>query len=285
MNVPINRRQFGALLFSAPLPARNQRLPAAFRSLEKKNGGRLGVFVLDTGSRAASGYRAGERFPMCSTFKFLAAAAILARVDRGAETLDRELRIPPQPLLSNSPLTGPNAGGAMTMAALCRAALIRSDNTAANLLLDALGGPAGLTRFARSLGDRVTRLDRVELALNESRAGDPRDTTSPRAIAHDLEKLLLGSALAAPSRRQLTDWMQANETGRDRLRAHLPAGWSAADKTGSNGEHTSNDVAVLWPPGRSPLVVAAYITQCFGPESKRAEMLAEIGRAVIESSG
>ena len=170
----------------------------------------------------------------------------------------------------------------MTVADLCQAAIIRSDNTAANLLLDRIGGPPGITNFARSIEDRVTRLDRTELSLNEALAGDPRDTTSPDAMVSDLKSVLLGDVLTPVSRDQLTQWMEANLTGLGRLRAKLPKSWRAADKTGSNGEHTTNDIAVVWPPDRSPVIVAAYITQCPGPESTRNRMLAAIGTTVSE---
>jgi beta-lactamase class A len=258
-------------------------LPAALSELEKTNGGRLGVAILDTATGERSGYRADERFPMCSTFKFLLAAAVLRRVDDHDETFDHAIAVPPKPLLFHSPLTEPLAGNTMTIAALCQAILIQSDNTAANLLLATIGGPGGITRFSRSIGDSVTRLDRTELSLNESLAGDPRDTTSPSAMAGDLRAVLLGNVLAPASRRQLTQWMQASITGLDRLRAKLPPGWDAADKTGTNGEHTSNDIAVFWPTGKRPVIVTAYITQCPGPETKRAAMLAEIGGLVMGS--
>ncbi|MGA7316908.1 MAG: class A beta-lactamase [Silvibacterium sp.] len=258
-------------------------LSAALAHLERINGGRLGVAVLDTAAGEGSGYRANERFPMCSTFKFLLVSAILRRVDRHQETLNRAIAIPPKPLLFNSPLTEPHAGGTLAIGELCHAALTRSDNTAANLLLESIGGPAGITGFSRSIGDAVTRLDRTETSLNESLPGDPRDTTSPAAMAGDLQSVLLGDVLSPASREQLTQWMESNLTGLDRLRANLPQGWRAADKTGSNGNDTSNDIAVLWPPGRPPLVIAAYITQCTGPETKRAAMLKEIGRLVRES--
>jgi beta-lactamase class A len=266
-------------------PRRFGELPADFARLESTHGGRLGVAVLDTVTGERTGYRADERFPMCSTFKFLLASADLQRVDRHQETLEREISIPPKPLLFNSPLTEPHAGGSMTVWALCHAILTRSDNTAANLLLETVGGPAGITTFSRSLGDTVTRLDRMETALNESLADDPRDTTSPTAMAGDLKSVLLGEVLSRPSRNLLTRWMEANVTGLERLRAKLPASWRAADKTGANGEHTSNDIAVLWPTGGPPIVVAAFITQCAGPESKRAAMLAKIGELVRESLG
>lgn len=258
-------------------------LPAALARLEQANGGRLGVAVLDTASGERAGYRADERFPMCSTFKFLLASAVLQRVDRHQETLGRAIAIPAKPLLFNSPLTEPSAGATMTIAALCHAVLTRSDNTAANLLLESIGGPSGITRFARSIGDTVTRLDRMEMSLNESLADDPRDTTAPTAMADDLRSVLLGNGLSSASRDQLTAWMSANLTGLEQLRAKLPAGWHAADKTGSNGKHTSNDIAVLWPVDKPPIIIAAYITQCPGPESGRAAILADIGRLVRES--
>ena len=285
----LSRRSFGCIATAAlprllrAMPSGFSGLPAAFGRLEKTNGGRLGVALLDTATGERSGYRADERFPMCSTFKFLLVSAVLQRVDWRQETLDRTIRIPRKPLLSNSPLTEPNAGGTMTVAALCQAALIRSDSTAANLLLERIDGPASITNFSRSIGDRVTRLDRMELSLNESLAGDPRDTTSPDAMASDLKSVLLGNVLSSVSRNELTLWMEASLTGFERLRAKLPKSWRIADKTGSNGEHTANDIAVLWPSEKSPIIIAAYITQCPGPESNRAGMLAEIGRMVVEA--
>jgi beta-lactamase class A len=277
----------GALTLSGRLlaaaPKRFAALPAIFAQMEKVNGGRLGVAVLDTATGERSGYRADERFPLCSSFKFLLAAAVFQQVDGRRQALDHTLRIPPKPLLSHSPLTEPHAGGTMTIAALCDAVLIQSDNTAANALLATIGGPPGITSFCRSIGDAVTRLDRTELALNESLAGDPRDTSSPAAMAGNLRTLVLGGVLSTASRNQLTRGMEGCQTGLDRLRAKLPAGWRAADKTGSNGEHTCSDNAVFWPPDRPPTIVAAYITQCPGRETKRAAMLAEVGRLVAAS--
>jgi beta-lactamase class A len=285
----LSRRSFVAIAALAlprlldAMPTSFTALPAALAHLEQINGGRLGVAVLDTATGAHSGYRMDERFPMCSTFKFLLASAVLQRVDRRQESLHRAIAIPRKPLLFHSPLTEPHAGGTMTIAALCHAALTQSDNTAANLLLESIGGPGSITSFARSIGDTVTRLDRTEPSLNESLVGDPRDTTSPAAMAGDLKAVLLGNVLSSASRKQLTQWMVANVTGLDCLRANLPEGWRAADKTGSNGQHTRNDVAMLWPAGKPPVIIAAYITQCTGPESKRSAMLAEIGRLVRES--
>jgi beta-lactamase class A len=271
-----------ALAFPAAPPERFSSLPEALAQLEKESGGRLGVAVLDTGSGETSGHRAEERFAMCSTFKVLLAAAVLHRVDTHQESLDRTLPMPAQ-FLFNSPMTQPHAGGSMTLRDLCAAALTHSDNTAANLLLANNDSPAGITRFARSLGDPVTQLDRVETALNEALPGDPRDTTSPAAMVADWRTLLLGDTLSPASRKQLTDWLIANQTGDDRLRAGLRAGWIVGDKTGSNGETTSNDVAVVWPENQPPILIAAYLTQCPGPEAKRSAILAEVGRLVANT--
>ena len=260
---------------------RCKAIEAKLVQLERTNGGRLGVVVFDTATGERCGLHADERFPMCSTFKFLLAAAVLQRVDRHEEKIDRAIAIPPKPLIGNSPLTEPHAGGTMTVAQLCEAALIRSDNTAANLLLETIGGPSDITKFCRSIGDEMTRLDRTETSLNEAKPGDSRDTTTPSAMADDLNKILLGDVLSPAARGQLTAWMQANQTGLDKLRASVPKGWRVADKTGSNGETTTNDIAVFWPMGRRPIVVTAYITECPGPDSKRAAMLKRVGELAL----
>lgn len=283
------RRQFlVAATYALPtllrsVPGRFDHVPAAVARMEHVNGGRVGVDILDTASGERTGYRARERFAMCSTFKFMLAAAVLSRVDRHQEELERQVPVPSAPLISNSPLTALNAGGQMSVADLCQAALARSDNTAVNLLLGSIGGPAGLTRFARYAGDTMTRLDRWEPALNEALPGDARDTTSPKAMLGNLNSMLLGTVLNPPWRSALCRWMEANETGMDRLRAHLPGGWCAADKTGNNGEHTSNDIAIFWTPAARAVIVCAYITQCIGPDSKRAAMLARLGELVINA--
>lgn len=257
-------------------------LPATFARIEAERGGRLGVAVLDTGSGRKAGHRVDERFPMGSTFKTLASAAILARVDAGKESLQRRIRFSRADLVTYSPVTEKNVGGeGMTLAALCEATITTSDNTAGNLLLNALGGPAALTAWLRSLGDNVTRLDRMETALNEARPDDPRDTTSPSAMAADIHALTLGEALSPGSRQQLIRWLRDNKTGDARLRARLPAGWTAAEKTGTSGNNTSNDVGLLFPPGgRAPIVVAAYLTQGAAKGAIRDAALADVGAAV-----
>ncbi|MBP0446109.1 class A beta-lactamase [Roseomonas sp. SSH11] len=257
------------------------RLPAAFARIEAARGGRLGVAVLDTGSGRRAAHRGEERVPMCSTFKLLLAAAILARADAGKERLDRRIRYTRQQLITYSPVTEPHAGGeGMTLEALCEGTMILSDNTAANLLLDVLGGPAALTAWLRGLGDTVTRLDRIEPALNEFRQGDPRDTTTPQAMLATMGKLTLGDALSPASRAKLVGWLRGNRTGDARLKARLPAGWAAGEKTGTAGR-TSNDIGLFWPPGgAAPILVTAYLVEGAAEGATRDAALADVGAAI-----
>ena len=257
---------------------------AALSRIEARTGGRLGVFARDAGSGLTLAHRAGERFPMCSTFKVLAVAAVLARVDRGRERLSRRIAYGESDLLHYSPVARANLrAGAMSLGALCAAALEWSDNAAANLLLAALGGPKAVTRYARSLGDGLTRLDRTEPALNAATPGDPRDTTTPAAMAADWQRLLLGDALRPTTRRFLAVHLDAAKTGLQRIRAGIPHDWRAGDKTGSGDNGTSNDVALLSPPRRAPIVVAAYLTGAAVSGDARDAALAEVGRIVVRA--
>ena len=251
-------------------------------ALERRHGGRLGVCILDSGSGDRIGHRADERFPMCSTFKFLAAAQVLSRVDRGEEQLDRRIAYTKDDLVAYSPVTEKRVGAGMTLAELCHATITLSDNTAGNLLLASFGGPAGLTAFARSLGDGETRLDRWETQLNEAVPGDPRDTTTPAAMADNLRKLLLGDVLSPASRKQLADWLIATTTGGKRIRGGLPKEWRVGDKTGTSGKGETNDIAILWPPGRAPLLVTAYYAESTATPQTNDSVLAEVGRIAAE---
>ncbi len=269
--------------FAAPAKNGFAMLGKAFAKIEAESGGRLGVAVLDTESGATAGHRAGERFPMCSTFKLIAAAATLAKVDAGKELLGMRIRIAPNDILSYAPAVKQHVGEEMSVAELCEAAVTVSDNTAANLLLSSLGGPAALTRYARSLGDEAMRLDRIEPDLNKGVPGDPRDTTTPAAMAKTVKALTVGDALSSASREQLIAWLIACKTGDDKLRAGLPKGWRAGDKTGAGGHGTSNDVAVIWPEGRTPLIIAAYLTATTAPDDRRNATHAAIARAVTQA--
>ena len=249
-------------------------------AIEKKSGGRLGYAMLDTATGKSVTHRATERFPMCSTFKFIVAAFILQRVEKGIEHLDRKIVFSSNDLVTYSPITEKRTGpGGMTIAELCLAAITMSDNTAANLLLASFGGPPALTQFLRSIGDTETRLDRNETTLNEAKPGDPRDTTTPSAMLANLNNLLLGNILSPASREQLTQWLLKNTTGEARLHAGLPADWKEGDKTGSGDNGTTNDIAILWPPNRAPILVTAYLTESPLSADGRNAIFAELGRA------
>jgi beta-lactamase class A len=277
----------GFLRAQAAAPSTEERLNLAIKQLseiEAREGGRLGAFVRDTGTGATIEHRADERFPMCSTFKLLAAAAALKRVDQGAERLDRKIAYGPSDLLEYAPIAKAHvAEGGMTLADLCAAAIDWSDNTAGNLVLQTIGGPAGFTGFARSLGDELTRLDRNEPTLNESLPGDPRDTTSPRAMAADLQRVLVGDALSGGSRGQLQTWLIGDKVGDKRLRAGLPPSWRIGDKTGTGERGSTNAVAIIWPPGRAPLIATVYYTGSSASVDARNAVHKEIGGLIAET--
>jgi len=247
----------------------------ALAALEHRRGGRLGVFALDTRTGRSLAWRADERFLMCSTFKTLAVAAVLARVDAGHEDLARRVPYSEADLLEYAPVTRAHvAEGALPVGTLCAAAIEVSDNTAANLLLASLGGPAAVTRYARSIGDQVTRLDRNEPTLN--RPSGQLDTTTPRAMAHSVRMVLLGEVLKPGSGQRLERWMVGSTPGLKRLRAGLPSSWPAGDKIGT-GTTEANDVAIVRPPGRAPLIVAAYYDAPAVAAQDRDAVLSEVG--------
>jgi beta-lactamase class A len=296
----IERRQFlygvlattGGCLFASSAFAEgdhdwSEQFARRIAALEKERGGRLGVAVADTASGRNAAFRGDERFPMCSTFKVLAVAATLARIDSGKDQLDRRVRIEASDVVSYSPITKEHVGGdGMSLAEICAAAITVSDNTAGNLLLANMDGPQGLTAYARSLGDSVTRLDRNEPTLNEAAPDDTRDTTSPVAMLSNLRKLMTENMLTPGSRERLTGWLIGNKTGDTRLRAGLPRDWRVGDKTGSGEKGTANDIAVIWPSsGRQPILVSAYLTGSPGEAENRNATLAAVGRAVAESLG
>ncbi|HZS17209.1 MAG TPA: class A beta-lactamase [Candidatus Udaeobacter sp.] len=278
-------RVFSLLLLLTPAAlAAEQDAAKRIASIETRIGGRIGVAALDTSNNKRIEHRATERFPMCSTFKFLAAAAVLKRVDEQKETLDRFISYGAKDILEYAPVTKEHLkDGGMKLEALCAAAIKQSDNTAGNLLLEAIGGPAGLTSFVRTLGDQLTRLDRIEPELNDVTPGDERDTTTPAAIASDMQQLLLGDVLSAKSRRQLDDWLNGNETGGSLIRAGVPKSWSVGDKTGRCANGATNDVAILRPPGRAPIVLAIYSVESTATPDERAAAIAEAAKIVAES--
>ncbi len=260
---------------------------AQLAALERRAGGRLGVYIRDTSGGAPVEHRANERFPMCSTFKLLLVGAVLARVDAGSEDLLRPVAYGDADMVANSPVTKAHLSlPSLTVAQLCAAALEYSDNTAANLLLHALLGPAAVTRFARTLGDTRTRLDRNEPTLNTAIPGDPRDTTTPASMALDMLALQTGTRLSPRLRARLRTWLLNCKTDATRLRAGLPPTWKIAAKTGSGDHGTTNEIALVWPPGRAdakPIVVAAYYTGG-GSDREQDATLAAVGRIVSRGS-
>lgn len=251
----------------------------AIGALEKARGGRLGVALLDTAAGTTVNWRGDERFGMCSTFKFLLAAYILSRVDAGQERLDRIAPFTKADLVQWSPLTEPHAGKGMSVEALCEAIIIQSDNTGANVLMRDSGGPAALTQFLRRIGDDVTRIDRIEPAMNLVAPGDQQDTTTPLSMLGLMRTLLLGTVLTPESRQRLTAWLIDNRTGGARLRAGLPGTWRVGDKTGSYGPMT-HDIAILWPPAGGPLLLTSYYWNPSATADQRNAMHADLAALV-----
>ena len=253
-----------------------------FAAIEQASGGKLGVFVIDTGSGATVGWRSNSRFPFCSSFKGLLAAFVLWKADRGQLLLDRLVHYGPPDLLPYAPITRAHVGeGALTFDALCAAAAEYSDNTAANLLLRETGGPEALTTWVRSLGDPAFQLSYGEPEVNYSRFGDLSDTTTPQAMADSYRRFVLGEVLTPASGTKLAGWLVANTTGGNRLRAGLPSSWRVGDKTGTYDDKwfSTVDVAIAWPPGRAPLVIAGFVTDT--PDTATAERaLVDIARKV-----
>lgn len=290
----LNRREFiaisGGVVLAAARPAiaRTAIPPAVaqerLRAIEAQVTGRLGVHLLDTATGREVSRRPDEKFMLLSSFKLLASALVLHRVDGGRESLNRRIHYRASDLVAWSPVTERHVDKGMTLAELCEATVTTSDNTAANLILTSFGGPGALTAYLRGLGDQVTRLDRFEPELNVAHPEAPFDTTSPRAMVTTMKKLLLGNALTPQSRGMLVDWLVANTTGDARLRAGVPACWRVGDKTGTNAT-ASNDVAVIWPPGRAPLLVAAYLADSTADAAARDSALAAVGRLLPLMTG
>lgn len=287
--MPVHRRTILAAApslatwFGLPKCALAETPPPSVEVYEKGTGGRVGFYALNLSTGTHHAWRAYERFVMCSTFKASLAARVLWRVDHGQESLDRMILYGEKDLFEYAPVARQNlAKGQMSVAEMCKAAVELSDNTCANLLLASVGGPQGLTRFWRDMGDRTSRLDHTEPMLNRSPPGDPHDTTTPMAMAGVLRRLVLGETLSPGSRERLVNWMQGCKTGDNRLRAGLPKTWSIGDKTGNNGGDAAGDIAVVWPRPLSAIVICAYVQ---GGSPKPAEIdavFAKIGRLVAE---
>lgn len=287
----------GALLIGGCSKKLSQVMGFATRmiEIEKRHGGRIGVSAL-TAASMGNGHGNGtlninsdQRYAHCSTFKWVLAAAILQQVDASKLTLERKIPFTQKDLLEYAPVTAQHVGeGSMKVGDLCAAALALSDNTAANLLLPLVGGPAGLTAFARSVGDEVTRFDRIEPDLNSNLPNDPRDTTTPSAMAQLLKSVFLGVALTPASLEQLKTWMTRSQTGLKEIRAGVPASWTVADKTGHGANGAVNDVAVVWPKDKAgntkpPVFLAIYTSGGNLDDDGRHQVIADVTRLVFDT--
>ncbi len=274
-------------LFMPGLVSAQVDLQQRCAALQDRFDGRLGVFALHTGSRQQFGFQAEQRFAMCSTFKLLLAGAVLAKVDSGRLELNQRVRFGPRDLVPYAPVTGELLKGgtvsaSLSVAELCAAMVEVSDNPAANLLLPLVGGPAGLTRTLRELGDQVTRLDRIEPALNSNLPDDPRDTTTPASFGDLMERLLCSDYLSGELRQQLLVWMNASETGLQRLRAGAPQDWPAGDKSGTGANGAVNDVAIFFPPKQAPILMVVFMTGSSQPLAALNAVHAELATLVLK---
>lgn len=269
------------------LPIAARAAPESFAAIERQCGGKLGVFAIDTGPGRVLAWRADERFPFCSCFKAPLSAFVLSTVDRGQLRLDQRISYGAADIAPSiyAPITRLHlADGAMTVEALCAAAMEYSDNIAANLLLREAGGPAALTAWMRSTGDTAFELSHNEPALNRSRLGDAHDTTTPQAMASSFRRFAQGDVLSQASRTRFTGWLVANTTGGQRLRAGLPNSWRVGDKTGTwnEGWFSTVDVALAWPPGRAPWIISGFVTN-HASTAAGETALAQVGAVVVEA--
>lgn len=273
----------GAYASSASFGAEDDALLAELLRIENNLDARIGFVAQDSETGMRWEYNADQRFPLNSTFKTLACAGLLQLVDDGSEQISARVSVSSADLVTYSPVLEAYADTRdITLFELCEATMATSDNTAANLILQRLGGPEGVTNFARMLGDRVTRLDRWETELNTAMPGDERDTTTPSAMVSNLERLLVGNALSAASTEQLRAWLVSNQVADDLFRLSIPDGWIIGDRTGAGGFGSRSITAVIWPPDRKPVFVAFYITETTASVAERNAAIAELGSIFIE---
>ncbi|UWQ74289.1 class A beta-lactamase [Leisingera sp. M658] len=267
----------------ATMSAADTRLAALAETVshvEQRLGGRVGLSIKEVGGQTSWSHREDERFLMNSTVKAPICGAVLAQRDAGELALSDALPVREADLQSYAPVAKTRVGEDMTIGALCFAAIDMSDNTAANILIDRLGGPQAVTQFFRSIGDPISRLDRREPELNTFAPGDPRDTTTPAAMAATLEKLLLGNALSPASRDQLADWMSHGGVTGNLLRADAPADWQVLDKSGS-GSHTRNIIAMVTPDKGAPWIITIFLSDADADFGTRNAALQELGGAAM----
>ena len=286
----LTRRHLAGLALAAMLaaPAEAARAERELKAIQKRIGGRLGVHALDSQSGKRAGLDDHSRYAMASTFKLPLAAAILWQVDHGAFNLERTLPITHESLLPNSPAVEARLSAGMetmTLHELCTAIITVSDNAAANILLTGIGGPQALTTFMRNIGDEFTRFDRTEGMLNTNIPGDPRDTTTPRAMVDSMLRIFTQDVLSLTSRALLIDWLTASKLGLDRVRGGIPKSWQSGDKTGTGQNSAVNDLVIAFPPDRRPVFIAVYMSESQLPIEQLNAAHAQIGALVAGELG
>ncbi len=252
--------------------------------LETSSGGKIGLVAINTDNNQMIRYRADERFPMGCTSKMVGVAAILKKSMSNNKFLQERIYYQKSDLTSNSPITEKHLTDGMTIEELCAASISYSDNAAMNFLAKKLGGPEGINSFARSIGDAEFKLDHDWPKEGYGNLQNGEDSTTAAAMANSLQKIVLGEVLTNPQREKLQNWMKANVTGNNRIRAGVPKGWSVADKTGTGFAYgTTNDIAIIWPPKKAPVVITVFYSSTKKENPKREDVLASATRIVLES--
>ena len=281
----IDRRSLvaGLPLLAAAGPDRFAALRRVIPQIEHSAGGPIGIALLDTHTGERFGHRAGNRFPLCSTFKLLLAARLLHGAERQEWAMSERLQVTKADMLFNAPFTEKRVGGNASLLELAQAMAVLSDNPAANIAIARIGGPAALTRWLRAIGDQIARIDRVEPEMNNETPGDPRDTTTPTAMLATCRALVEGRILSPAARAQLFAWMAASQTANSMIRAALPPGWKEANKTGAGSWRARNIVSVITPPGRKPIWLAAYLFAAKSELEERNRHFVPLGQAIVDS--
>ena len=254
---------------------------AEFDRLEEDFDTRLGVYALDTATGEEVNYSSDERFPYTSAFKPLACGAVLA--DRTVDRMDEIVTFDEEDLVPHSPITEEHLDTGISLRESCDAAIRHSDNTAANLLFQELGGPEGLQEALRAIGDRTTQVDRTEVELNEAVPGDTQDTSTPEQLATDLREYVFGDALEPEKQALLEEMLRQNTTGDDTIRAGVPDDWEVGDKTGAGEYGTRNSIGILWPPHEEPIMIAVMSTREVEGSEYDDALIAEATEVVVEA--
>lgn len=266
---------------TGPVKHKNHATYKEFSQLEKKFDARLGVYAIDTGTNRTIAYRPNERFAFASTYKALAAGVLLQQ--NSTEKLNEVITYTKDDLMEYSPVTEKHVDTGMTLGQIAEAAVRSSDNTAGNILFNKIGGPKGYEKALRQMGDRVTMADRFETELNEAIPGDIRDTSTAKAIATNLKAFTVGNALPADKRKILTEWMKGNATGDKLIRSGVPTDWVVGDKSGAGSYGTRNDIAIVWPPNRAPIIIAILSSKDEKEATYDNKLIADAAEVIVKA--